>query len=130
MTGIGSSRPTQFISRGNTQEGQNRVKSDLGNVSRPFSIEGTNQPNLKTINEDSIHSLIAPTALTSLSPRQRNSPVRSITAAGSSGKLTTLPAGQSGFDPTIPRGRSSQLNFEMAATEQQLASIKKSFLKL
>jgi len=34
------------------------------------------------------------------------------------------------MDPDLPRGKSSQLNFDMIASEQQIKSISKQFQKL
>lgn len=54
---------------------------------------------------------------------------RSIKGAGGLGK-STQPCSQSGMDPNLLRGKSSQLNFEMHATEKQIESISRSFKKL
>ena len=54
---------------------------------------------------------------------------RSIRGGGAQGKSNS-PCSHSGMDPTLERGRSSQLNFEMHATAKQISSIKKSFKKL
>ena len=41
-----------------------------------------------------------------------------------------MPCSHSGMDPKLLRGKSSQLNFEMQASEKQISSIKRSFKKL
>ena len=52
---------------------------------------------------------------------------RSVKGAGCYLKTSTSPCSHSGFDPEMVRGRSSQLNFAMAANEKQIQSISKSF---
>jgi hypothetical protein len=54
---------------------------------------------------------------------------RSIKGAGALGRSDS-PASHSGMDPNLPRGKSSQLNFEMIATEEQIDNIGKSLKKL
>ena len=54
---------------------------------------------------------------------------RSIKGAGALGRSDS-PASHSGMDPNLPRGKSSQLNFEMIATEDQIDNIGKSLKKL
>ena len=54
---------------------------------------------------------------------------RSVKGGGGLGRSTS-PASHSGMDPNLPRGKSSQLDFEMVATESQIKSISKSFQKL
>jgi len=51
---------------------------------------------------------------------------RSVRGAGALGNSNS-PCSQSGFDPALVRGRSSQLNFAMNANEKQIQSISKSF---
>lgn len=53
----------------------------------------------------------------------------SIKGGGSLGN-SRMPCSQSGMDPKLLRGKSSQLNFEMLASEKQISSIRKSFKKL
>lgn len=54
---------------------------------------------------------------------------RSIKACGTFGKSNS-PASHSGWDPNLPRGQSSLLNFDFIATEEQLSSIRNSLIKL
>lgn len=54
---------------------------------------------------------------------------RSVKACGAFGRSDS-PASHSGMDPDMPRGKSSQLDFEICATEEQLNSIQKNLTKL
>ena len=54
---------------------------------------------------------------------------RSIKGGGGLGKSTS-PCSQSGMDPNLPRGRSSQLNFDINAQGTQIESISRHFKKL
>jgi len=54
---------------------------------------------------------------------------RSVRGGGARGSSTS-PCSQSGIDPTLVRGKSSHLNFEMHATDKQIQSISRSFQKL
>lgn len=54
---------------------------------------------------------------------------RSIKACGAFGRSDS-PASHSGMDPDLPRGKSSQLDFEFCATEEQLNSIQRNLTKL
>jgi hypothetical protein len=54
---------------------------------------------------------------------------RSIKAAGALGRSDS-PSSHSGIDPNLPRGKSSQLNFEMIATEEQIQNIGRNLKKL
>lgn len=55
---------------------------------------------------------------------------RSIRGGGAHTGTSKSPCSQSGMDPCLVRGQSSQLNFEMIASEKQIESISKSFKKL
>ena len=62
--------------------------------------------------------------MASLPPRRpinmrKNTTGRSINGGGSQGKSTS-PCSQSGMDPNLPRGQSSQLNFDMMASNKQI----------
>lgn len=50
---------------------------------------------------------------------KKNFTGRSVKGAGALG-TSNSPCSQSGFDPAMVRGRSSQLNFAMAANEKQI----------
>jgi len=54
---------------------------------------------------------------------------RAIKGCGCQGQSNS-PCSQSGVDPSLIRGKSSQLNFEMLASPKQLQSISLSFKKL
>lgn len=51
---------------------------------------------------------------------------RSIKGGGARGKSNS-PCSQSGLNPDLARGSSSQLNFEMTATREQIENISRSF---
>ena len=53
---------------------------------------------------------------------------RSIKGGGAGGRSNS-PCSQSGMDPNMIRGKSSQLNFEMIGQERQIHSISNSFKK-
>ena len=53
----------------------------------------------------------------------------SIKGGGGLGN-SKMPCSHSGMDPKLLRGKSSQLNFEMQASEKQISSIRRSFKKL
>ena len=54
---------------------------------------------------------------------------RSIKGAGAGGRSNS-PCSHSGYDPDMLRGMSSQLNFEMVASEKTIKKINRSFQKL
>lgn len=54
---------------------------------------------------------------------------RSVKGAGALGRSDS-PASHSGMDPNLPRGKSSQLDFEMIATDEQIQNIGRSLKKL
>ena len=51
---------------------------------------------------------------------------RSVRGCGANGRSNS-PCSHSGMDPSLPRGKSSQLNFEMIANESQIKSISRHF---
>ena len=59
---------------------------------------------------------------------KENSTGRSVKGCGAGGRSNS-PCSQSGMDPKLLRGKSSQLNFEMIASERQVHSINNSFKK-
>ena len=58
-----------------------------------------------------------------------NNTGRSVKGCGARGSSNS-PCSHSGMDPNLPRGKSSQLNFEMIANETQIKSISRHFQKL
>lgn len=57
---------------------------------------------------------------------KKNNTGRSVRGGGGQGNSNS-PCSQSGMDPGMVRGKSSQLNFAMHANEKQIQSISKSF---
>ena len=60
---------------------------------------------------------------------KKNYTGRSVKGGGGLGNSNS-PCSQSGMDPDMIRGRSSQMNFAMHANEKQIQSISRSFQKL
>ena len=54
---------------------------------------------------------------------------RSIKGCGTHG-MSNSPASHSGWDPYMPRGKSSQLAFDIVADEEKLGNIRNNFVKL
>jgi hypothetical protein len=72
-------------------------------------------------------------AISPMTPKKRgykfNLTGRSIKGAGAAGRSNS-PCSHSGYDPDMPRGMSSQLNFDMVADDKTIQKINRSFQKL